>query len=80
MILEVDSSGAPIAYLTSDNIDPTSIGPNDQTSHKIAALPSGLVEICHYTLSQGVNWKVWAIAGSQDSLDFAHAYCQRNGH
>ncbi len=77
--LEVDLSGSPIAYLRSDNVDPTSVGADDAGSHRISSLPSGLVEVCHYTLSQGVNWQVWAIAGSQDSLDFARAYCQRNG-
>jgi hypothetical protein len=77
--LEIDANGTAIAYLQSDNVDPTTVGPDDATSHRIASLPSGLVQVCHYTLSQGVNWQVWAIAGSQDSLDFAHAYCQRNG-
>jgi len=79
IILEIDLSGNPIAYVKSDNVDPTSIGPDDASSHRISALPNGLVQICHYTLSQGVNWQVWAIVGSQDSLDFAHAYCKRNG-
>lgn len=77
--LEVDVSASPIAYLRSDNVDPTSIAADDANSHRIPSLPAGLVQVCHYTLSQGVNWQVWAIAGSQDSLDFAHAYCQKNG-
>jgi hypothetical protein len=79
VILEVDNAGAPAMYLSSDNVDPSSIGADDPTSHKIASLPTGLVQICHYTLSQGVDWTVWAIAGSQDSVDLAKAYCQRNG-
>jgi hypothetical protein len=78
-VLEVDLDGQPIAYLSSDNVDATSLGSPDTSSHVIASLPSGLVQVCHYTLSQGVNWTVWAIAGSSDSLDFAHSYCQRNG-
>lgn len=79
MILEVDLDGQPIAYLSSDNVDPTSVGSPDATSHAIPSLPNGLVQVCHYTLSQGVNWTVWAIAGDTDSLDFAHEECHRNG-
>lgn len=78
-VVEVDLSGQPIIYISSDNVDATSLGSPDASSHVIATLPSGLVQVCHYTLSQGTNWTVWAIAGSSDSLDFAHAYCQRNG-
>ncbi|HEX9362212.1 MAG TPA: hypothetical protein VGA47_00305 [Candidatus Dormibacteraeota bacterium] len=77
--LEVDVSGQPIVYLSSNNVDPSSIGTDDANSHKIATLPSGLVQVCHYTLSQGVNWTVWAVAGNQDSIDFAKEYCHRNG-
>jgi hypothetical protein len=79
VVIEVDLNGQPWIYLKSDNVDPTSIGADDANSHKIAALPSGLVQVCHYTVSQGVNWQVWAIAGSQDSLDAAHQYCAKNG-
>lgn len=79
VILEVDLSGQPLMYLKSDNVDPTTIGADDANSHKIASLPAGLVEVCHYTLSQGVTWHVWSISGSQDSLDAAHQYCAKNG-
>jgi hypothetical protein len=79
VVVEVDFSGQPLIYLKSDNVDPTSIGGDDANSHKIASLPDGLVEVCHYTLSQGVNWQVWSIAGSKDSLDAAHQYCAKNG-
>ena len=33
VILEVDNAGAPAMYLSSDNVDPSSIGADDPTSH-----------------------------------------------
>jgi len=77
--IEVDEAGAAAFYISSDNVDPSSLPKDDANSHAIASLPSGLVQICKYTLSQGVNWTVWAIAGTPDSVDLAKAYCAQNG-